>query len=114
MTKPQMLILKSLFPIITEHGFVFVFVSEPVPVSSCVICIVCFLFSVPPASLRLTTTVTSGLQNKKQQDNGFTCCACEGSSFSYRVKLIEDFHHVLLQLHAHLFALHRQKRDTFR
>lgn len=35
---------------------------------------------------------------------------CVKAAASYRVKLIEDFHHVLLQLHADLFALERQTR----
>lgn len=33
------------------------------------------------------------------------------SGFSYCVKLIKDFHHVLLQLHADLFALRRKTEE---
>lgn len=33
------------------------------------------------------------------------------SGFSYCVKLIKDFHQVLLQLHADLFALRRQTEE---
>ena len=40
---------------------------------------------------------------------GFTRWECHCKGLSYRVKLVENFHHIFLQLYANLFALERQR-----